>query len=96
MLRDVFVNVLLRSNSLTKFENWIIPNPRNFQFLRSRACYYLKMSKSGITLSDVHVDVGGDVEVKLTKGHDLELGLSWDCKCHAVHRRDKDPTLDIP
>ena len=37
-------------------------------------------TRGGVVLSDVHIDVGGDVEVKLTKGHDLELGLSWDCK----------------
>ncbi|GMH74419.1 hypothetical protein TrRE_jg9905, partial [Triparma retinervis] len=35
-------------------------------------------TRGGVVLSDVHIDVGGDVEVKLTKGHDLELGLSWD------------------
>jgi stress response protein SCP2 len=35
-------------------------------------------TKSGLSLSDVHVDAGKDVEVKTASGHDMEFGLSWD------------------
>jgi tellurium resistance protein TerZ len=33
---------------------------------------------SSVTLSDVHVAIGEDVEVTQAGGHDLEFGLSWD------------------
>ncbi|GMH77942.1 hypothetical protein TL16_g07593 [Triparma laevis f. inornata] len=31
-----------------------------------------------VKLSDVHVQLGGDIEVTRAPGHDLEVGLSWD------------------
>ncbi|GMI01826.1 hypothetical protein TrVE_jg3607 [Triparma verrucosa] len=31
-----------------------------------------------VQLSDVHVQLGGDIEVTRAPGHDLEVGLSWD------------------
>jgi len=36
------------------------------------------MPPTSITLSDVHVSIGSDVEVTCADGHDLEFGLSWD------------------